>query len=573
MMRYWFSPPRRDDAYETFAARVLHYTLLLLLASALVFALFASSPVQLIFIPVVIAIFGGCYYLLHIGQYRLASRIFVSGLWIVITLASFSINGIRNASLSTYAVVIIFSAVLLSSRAAGVFTIISILSAVLLAVGETAGVLPLRATPLFLADRFFQLLALFGATGVLLSAASRVIRTSFQRARNHEQTLLERNQALEIEIAERRRTEASLRISEEKYRLLFENIPVMAAVYAHDGEIILLNNATARFFGGTPETLQGRNIRDVLAPDVAERAIEHQVQVMEESKAMLIEGTIKLLNGREFYYLRHIMPLPNASSPSQVLVLTTDLTEKHLAEQRERELALALEKNAFLTDFFSTVSHDLKTPLTTMNTSLYLLQRAQTPRQQQERIAGIGEQIMLMDKYIQDMLAISRLEHLPTFNFEAVDLNSLIGEIVDLLRMRIEGKHIIQKVIAQPGLPVIQGDAEQLRRMLINLIENAVNYTPDGGQVTVTTSAIKGSVTLEVRDSGIGIEPDAIPHIFERFFRTSKAKAAQSSGTGLGLTIVKKIVETHSASIEVRSQPEQGTTFLVQFPAAFPNNH
>src|SRR5688572_11796395 len=162
MMRYWFSPPQREDEYETFAARVLHYTLILLLAAALVFALFASSPAQLIFIPVIIAVFGSCYVLLHNGRFRLASLIFVSGFWIVITLASFSINGIRNASLSSYAIVIIFSAVLLSSRAAVVFAVISILSAITLAVGELGGILPLRTTPFYPADRFFQLIALFG---------------------------------------------------------------------------------------------------------------------------------------------------------------------------------------------------------------------------------------------------------------------------------------------------------------------------------------------------------------------------------------------------------------------------
>src|SRR5215207_5531175 len=120
-MRHWFALPQREDEYETFAARVLHYTLLLLLCVTLLFPFFVSSPLQLIFIPTILGVFGGCYTLLHTGRFRLASLIFVSGLWLVITLASFSINGIRNASISSYAIVIIFSAVLFSDRAVVVF--------------------------------------------------------------------------------------------------------------------------------------------------------------------------------------------------------------------------------------------------------------------------------------------------------------------------------------------------------------------------------------------------------------------------------------------------------------------
>ncbi|MBZ0278678.1 MAG: PAS domain S-box protein [Anaerolineae bacterium] len=567
-MRYWFAPPKRQDEYETFAALVLHYTLLLLMGVVGLFAFFASSPTQLIYIPVTLAVFGGCYALLHSGRLNLASLIFLSGLWLVITLASFNLNGVRNASISSYAIVIIFSAVLFSGPAAAIFTGLSILATTILALGETAGVLPLHTTPLYLPDRFFQQIALFGAAGVLLSAASRVIRLSYQRIQRHEQTLLERNHALETEIAERRAAEASLRVSEERYRLLFQNIPVMAGVYGEDGEIILLNKAAAHVLGGTPESLRGRNLRDVLSPGDAEGAIAGQIRVIQDNEDSLVQGQTVLPNGREIHYLRHAMrmPTPSGSSPSQVLVLTTDMTEKYQAEQRERELKQAQEKNAFLTDFFNTVSHDLKTPLSVINTSLYLLKRAQ-PDQREERMRDITDQVTLMDRYIQDMLTISRLEHLPTFNFRKVDINPVVEEVVDMLRPRIEGKGLSFQFERQPNLPEIQGDQDQLHRMTLNLIENAVNYTPSGGQVMVKTRTDNGHVALEIRDTGIGIEPDALPFIFDRFFRSPKAKESERRGTGLGLAIVKKIVETHTGTIAVDSQPGAGTSFSVQFPA------
>src|SRR5688572_10861021 len=120
-----------------------------------------------------------------------------------------------------------------------------------------------------------------------------------------------------------------------------------------------------------------------------------------------------------------------------------------------------------------------------------------------------------MDKFLQDVLAISRLEHLPSFDFQELNLNPLVEAIIDLLRPRMESKQLAYQVIAQPDLPCIRGDQEQLRRMLINLIENAVVYTPANGRVVVTTRVINGLVTVEVSDTGIGIEPEALPHIFE----------------------------------------------------------
>jgi PAS domain S-box-containing protein len=556
-MRQWFALPQFENEYETFAARVLHHTLLLLMGVVVTFVFFVSSPAQLVFIPFILGVFGGCYYLLHTGRLRLASMIFVSGLWSVITLASFSINGIRNSSISSYAIVIIYAAVLFRSRPVIIFTIMSILSVMILAAGETTGILPLRTTPLYLADRLFQMIALFSAAGILLTATSHFLRQSLERVRRHEAMLLQRNRELE-------RTLSELRLSEEKYRLLFENISVQAVVYGQDGEIILANRVAAGIVGSTPEAIRGRNLREFFPSEVVEAALQDHARVMAEGKAMVIESRLSMLNGAEVYALRHLIPLPG--SPPQMLSIITDLTEKHLSEQRERELALAQEKNAFLTEFFSTLSHDIKTPLAIMNTSLYLLSRASTPEQREEKIAQISEQVALMDKYIQDMLTISRLEHLPSVNFQELDLNQVIEQVTGMLRPRIESKQLRFEFGKQPGLPVIRGDLEQLQRLATNLIENAVNYTPAGGEVIVRTQADSSRVMLEVVDSGIGIEPAAVPHIFERFFRTKNAKVFNHSGTGLGLAIVKKIAETHRAAIEVQSKPGEGTTFSVQFP-------
>jgi PAS domain S-box-containing protein len=578
-MRGWFAVPTVDGEYQNFAYRILHYTLLLLIGLAIIFLLFATSVVQLIFIPAVLALLGVCYYLLHSHRFYLARVLFLSGLWLLLTITALTLNGIRNAGVGSFAIIIIFAAILISERAVIVFTGLSILSLVILAVGETQGVLPLYNSPLFLPDRFFQHTALFLSACILLAAASRVIRSSFLRIQSHEHLLLEQNRALEKEIEARQRTEATLRASEEKYRLLFENTSVLSAVYKPDGTIELCNRAGAQFFSTTPEAIQGRNIAEFLTSHDATLFIEQLIRVSATGAGELDEGQTTLPDGREICYLQHFMPLPAVESPvaaldkaaqdrqrqQQVLVLTTDVTQQKQNEQRTRELALANERNLFLTEFFSTISHDLKTPITVLNTHMYLLEHNCNDAQR-ERLAQMKKQIGLLDKYIQDMLMISRLEFLPTLNLETLQLNPLIEEVIALLRPRLEKKNIEYHVSTPPNLPVVQADAEQMQRVVLNLVENAVNYTPANGRIRVSTQPLTDRVLVEVSDSGIGIQDHDLSRIFERFYRAHEARSAESSGTGLGLSIVKKIIDMHQGTIEVESKPGVGTAFRIYLP-------
>ena len=566
----WLNAPRGENAYQTFSMRVLHYTLLLLLLLTISFIPFANANTRERFLLMGIILFGVCYGLLHTGRFRAASTLFLVGLWCVITLAAFNTNGVRNSAVSLYAVIIIFSAVLFSGRAVLVFTGLCIVAMGLLALGEVQGLLPLSTTELRIGDRLFQQVVLFGSAGILLWATARVIRAGLIQLSQHEQSLIEHNAALQAEIERREQVEETLRASEEKYRLLFEHSGTIVGVYNRDGILEMINPAGAAIFGRSVEELRGVSMEELFQPDDAARGRKRHEQVMTTGVPMLYEGQITLRNGRSLYYLRHIRPLPYPDDPPgetrRVLIITTDITQQKQAEQHARALVLAQQKNTFLTDFLSTVSHDLKTPLTVMSTGLYLLERAQTPAEQQERIDQMKEQVTLLDKYIQDMLTISRLEHLPAINAADVDVNHLAQDVLALLRPRAEKKQIECHLITgfMPGMA--RGDREQLQRVLVNLVENAINYTPAGGWVRVQTLADDERVRVEVSDSGIGIDADDLPHIFDRFYRSEEARNTEESGTGLGLAIVKKIVEMHAGAIDVRSTPGQGSVFGVWLP-------
>jgi signal transduction histidine kinase len=236
----------------------------------------------------------------------------------------------------------------------------------------------------------------------------------------------------------------------------------------------------------------------------------------------------------------------------------------HASQQQQIELRLAQEKNTFMTEFITNISHDLKTPLTVINTSLYMIERLNDPERQREKIQHIYDQTRLVEKFIQDILLVARLEHSPDLEMAAVDVNAILLDIRQQLHPHAESRQIRLIMQLEQSLPVARGDSHQLLRAFMNLVENAIHYTPEAGAVTISTRVEKQHIIIDIADTGIGIAPADIPHIFERFYRADTARKFSETGTGLGLAIVQKIIDRHGGSIQVQSIPNQGTTFCVR---------
>jgi PAS domain S-box-containing protein len=260
----------------------------------------------------------------------------------------------------------------------------------------------------------------------------------------------------------------------------------------------------------------------------------------------------------------------NEGRPVQMFGILMDITERKFAENQALELALTREREQNLKNFIDTLSHDLKTPLTVIKTGLYLLERIPDPESQSDKIALISRQVTLLEKYIMDLLTISRLDHLPELTHQAVNLNDLVEDIASRLRTTIEQKSLaITLDLAQTPATVF-GDADQLDRMLVNLIENAVSYTPSNGSISVRTNVEEQHVVVQIIDSGIGINDTELPRIFDRFYRSAEAQEVSKFGSGLGLAIVKRILDLHAGDIEVQSRVGQGTMFRVWMPIGVP---
>ncbi len=236
------------------------------------------------------------------------------------------------------------------------------------------------------------------------------------------------------------------------------------------------------------------------------------------------------------------------------------------ADQQAMELILERERVGALTEFINTISHDFKTPLAIINNSLYLLQRINDPVKQKDKLSLIKSQTLLLDKQIHDILTISRLEYAPQMVSHPVNINISLGKIADLFQPSFENKDQTLHLELQSDLPNVLADADELDRAFVNLVENAINYTPVGGIITISTRLIDDQIECAISDTGIGISEPDTHQIFNNFYRAENARMINSKGTGLGLAIVKRIVTNHNGSITVESELGKGSSFRLYFP-------
>ncbi len=234
---------------------------------------------------------------------------------------------------------------------------------------------------------------------------------------------------------------------------------------------------------------------------------------------------------------------------------------RELAEANDRLKELDRLKSKFVSD----VSHELRTPITALMLNVELLEHGK-PEKREHYLQVIRQQTLRQMQLIEDILNLSRLE-LSTTNvqFVAVNVNVLIEQAINVYRASADAANLRLSFTPAPSLPTVLGVESHLSQVVTNLIANAINYTP-AGSVDVLTQWLAHEVLIEVRDTGLGIAPEDVPHLFERFYRGKLTW--QVRGTGLGLAIVKEITEAHRGHVEVDSVAGVGSTFRVYLPTA-----
>lgn len=256
------------------------------------------------------------------------------------------------------------------------------------------------------------------------------------------------------------------------------------------------------------------------------------------------------INEASRFFNVHLVPIKEKGDFSLLLFLQ-DITEEKRVETIKK-------------DFVANVSHELRTPLASIKGySETLIDGGMDDKETlKEFLKIIDRHATRMSRLIDDLLTLSRLEsHQMTIVSAPVDLKDLILSITTGFEKQARDKGIRLNSEIPDDLPRVLGDRDRLEQVVVNLLDNAIKYTPSGGSVAVTACKNDGAVVVDIKDTGIGIPAGDIPRIFERFYRVDKARSRELGGTGLGLAIVKHIIQVHNGRLHVESSPGRGSTF------------
>ncbi|MDR0500893.1 MAG: DUF3365 domain-containing protein [Coriobacteriales bacterium] len=268
-----------------------------------------------------------------------------------------------------------------------------------------------------------------------------------------------------------------------------------------------------------------------------------------------------------------------------IAYLGISLLVKRLEHTNER----LKTESQYKSDFLATMSHEFRTPLTAILAFAELWERSPTPKSERdiEAISEVRENGKLLLNMVNNILEVARTDSGKVeMNYEITDMVDLISTIEGALRPLAERRDIRFITTVDADVPLINADWEKLRRIVENLVSNAIKFTQRGGEVDVSVSLvsedstqdntqdrtqssarIKNGIAIAVRDTGIGIKAEELDHVFEKFVQLDKSSFRRYNGSGLGLTVVKELTEAHGGTITVASEPKRGSTFTIYIPA------
>lgn len=406
-------------------------------------------------------------------------------------------------------------------------------------------------------------------TVIWLASKGQIIRDADGQA--------ERFLGVNIDISERKQAEEVLRESEERFQAFMAHNPAAAWITDADGKIIYLSPTYVKTFQLSTQDAIGKTVFEVFDIEFATQFLNNIQTVAKTNQVLETIEMAPRLDGTIGDFLVYKFPIAHLTGQSLVGGVAIDVTERRRAAEEREELLLreqaareaAETANRIKDEFLAVLSHELRTPLNPILGWIKLLRTRQLSEEKKAiALETIERNAKLQTQLIGDLLDVSRiLQGKLTLNISQVDLAATIAAAKETIRLAAEAKAIQIFTEIAPEVKPFMGDASRLQQVVWNLLSNAVKFTPTGGEIKIKLESTNTYTQIQVSDTGKGITPEFLPYVFESFRQADSATTRKFGGLGLGLAIVRHIVEMHGGTVHADSKGEdQGATFTVKLP-------
>ncbi len=345
-------------------------------------------------------------------------------------------------------------------------------------------------------------------------------------------------------------TFAALRESEARSRALVNALPDTILRLGPDGQILDFQSRDAFGLALAPQTAVGQPLEKCLPPQALPLFHKALAQAAGSRQPQAFEYAVNAAGQPEQTYEARLV----MSGPDEVVLIIRDVSERARLEQMK-------------SDFIHRAAHDLRTPLTTASLAASIIQEGGTPEELEQYWRILRNELGRQRDLIEELLTLGRLES-GTFQLTsaALEVGPVLLEALDRVRPLAEKRRVQLAYTIAPDLPRVVGDRNGLAQVFINLLDNAIKFSPPETTVDLEAAPCADGISIRVRDRGMGIPQGDLPHLFTRFFRADNAIRNEIQGTGVGLFITKAIVDQLNGRISIESQLDSGTTFEVWLP-------
>ncbi len=417
---------------------------------------------------------------------------------------------------------------------------------------------------------------LWRGVGTPLAALARQARSAGEQRDEGPSTAIDEVEALRDALRARSRAERAVRDAEQHYRTLAENAPEVIARFDRELRHTYVNEYGATVYGVPARDVIGKTNADLGMP--AEKVAfwnRHFEDVLATGKQVTVDFDFESATFGKQYFSSIFVPERDANGEvTSILAITRDVTERH---RLERELRAAYERlresDQRKNEFLGMLSHELRNPLAPIRSSVYVLKRTTPGSEQAARARAVIErQTEHLTRLIDDLLDVTRIERGKIIlHRDRVDLRELVRRAAEDARLVLDKKDVVLRVELPAARLWADADATRITQVLGNLLANARKFTRPGDEILVTVREVNATAEISVRDTGAGIDPELLPNLFDPFVQGKRTLARSEGGLGLGLALVRGLVELHGGNVRAFSEGQgRGAEFVVTLPLVGP---